>query len=65
MAEYVVSNESDVSLMPSNLNIIESASIPLAGLTVYQSLVDIAKLLGEYFDLCWFRWRRNYCNPTF
>ena len=44
MAEYVVSNESDVSLMPSNLNFLESASIPLAGLTVYQSLVDIAKL---------------------
>jgi NADPH:quinone reductase-like Zn-dependent oxidoreductase len=44
MAEYVVSKESDVSLMPSNLNFIESASIPLAGLTVYQSLVDIAKL---------------------
>jgi len=44
MAEYVVSNESDVSLIPSNLNFIESASIPLAGLTVYQSLIDIAKL---------------------
>ena len=44
MAEYVVSNESDVSLMPSNLNFIDSASIPLAGLTVYQSLVDIVKL---------------------
>ena len=38
MAEYVVSNESDVCLMPSNLNFLESASIPLAGLTVYQSL---------------------------
>ena len=47
MAEYVVSNESDVSLMPSNLNFIESASIPLAGLTVYQSLVNIAKLSSE------------------
>ena len=44
MAEYVISNESDVSLMPSNLNFLESASIPLAGLTVYQSLIDIAKL---------------------
>ena len=48
MAEYVVSNEADVSLMPSNLNFIEAASIPLAGLTVYQSLVDVAKLtVGE------------------
>ena len=47
MAEYVVSNESDTSLMPSNLNFLESASIPLAGLTVYQSLVDIAKLSSK------------------
>ena len=47
MAEYVVSNESDTSLMPSNLNFIESASIPLAGLTVYQSLIDIAKLSAK------------------
>lgn len=44
MAGYVVSNESDVSLIPSNLNFVESASIPLAGLTAYQSLIDIAKL---------------------
>ena len=48
MADYVVSNEADVSLMPLNLNFIEAASIPLAGLTVYQSLVDVAKLtVGE------------------
>ena len=47
MAEYVISNESDVSLMPSNLNFLESASIPLAGLTVYQSLIDIAKLSAK------------------
>jgi len=44
MADYVVSNESDVSLIPPNLSFIETASIPLAGLTVYQSLVDISKL---------------------
>ncbi|MEL1233439.1 MAG: NADP-dependent oxidoreductase, partial [Candidatus Neomarinimicrobiota bacterium] len=39
--------ESDTSLMPSNLNFIESASLPLAGLTVYQSLVNIAKLTAN------------------
>jgi NADPH:quinone reductase-like Zn-dependent oxidoreductase len=44
MAEYVISNAIDVALMPSNLNYGEAASIPLAGLTVYQSLIDIAKL---------------------
>ena len=44
MAEYVISNATDVALMPSNLNYGEAASIPLAGLTVYQSLIDIAKL---------------------
>ena len=44
MAEYVISNVTDVALMPSNLNYGEAASIPLAGLTVYQSLIDIAKL---------------------
>ena len=44
MAEYVISNAADVALMPSNLNYGEAASIPLAGLTVYQSLIDIAKL---------------------
>ena len=44
MAEYVVTNDEDTALMPSNLNFDESASIPLVGLTSYQALVDIAKL---------------------
>ena len=44
MAEYVISNAADAALMPSNLNYEEAASIPLAGLTVYQSLIDIAQL---------------------
>ena len=44
MAEYVLSNVKDTALMPSNLSFDESASIPLVGLTTYQSLVDIAKL---------------------
>ncbi len=44
MAEYVISNASDVALIPSNLGFDESASIPLVGLTSYQALVDVAKL---------------------
>ena len=47
MAEYVVSNEKDVALMPSNLSFNEAASIPLAGLTAYQSLVKVAKLSSQ------------------
>ena len=44
MAEYVISNDKDVALIPSNLSFDESASIPLAGLTSYQALIDVAKL---------------------
>ena len=44
MAEYVISNAADVALMPSNLNYIEAASIPLVGLTSYQALIDVARL---------------------
>jgi len=44
MAEYVISNSADVALIPSNLNHGEAASIPLAGLTSYQALIDVAKL---------------------
>jgi NADPH:quinone reductase-like Zn-dependent oxidoreductase len=44
MAEYVVSNDKDVAFIPSNLSFDQSASIPLAGLTSYQALVDVAKL---------------------
>ena len=47
MAEYVVSNEKDVALMPLNLSFNEAASIPLAGLTAFQSLVDVAKLSSQ------------------
>ncbi|MDC3360032.1 NADP-dependent oxidoreductase [Candidatus Thioglobus sp.] len=44
MAEYVISNDTDAALIPLNLSFDESASIPLAGLTSYQALVDVAKL---------------------
>jgi alcohol dehydrogenase len=44
MAESVISNVDDVALIPSSLNHVEAASIPLAGLTSYQALIDIVKL---------------------
>jgi alcohol dehydrogenase len=44
MAEYVISNSADVALIPSNLNHGEAASVPLAGLTSYQALINVAKL---------------------
>ena len=47
MAEYVVSNEIDTALMPKNLSYSEAASIPLAGLTAYQSLIEVAKLSSK------------------
>jgi alcohol dehydrogenase len=47
MAEYVVSNETDTALIPKNLSFSEAASIPLAGLTVYQSLIDVAQMSSK------------------
>ena len=44
MSEYVVSHKDEVAIMPENLSFEEAAGIPLAGLTAYQSLIDIAKL---------------------
>ena len=43
-AEYAVVRESDVALKPANLSHAEAASVPLAGLTAWQGLQDIAKL---------------------
>ena len=36
-AEFIAMNEADVALKPKNLNMEEAASIPLVGLTVWQS----------------------------
>ena len=44
MSEYVVSHKDEASIIPKNLSFEEAAGIPLAGLTAYQSLIDIAKL---------------------
>lgn len=43
-AEFVPVKESALALKPKNLNMEEAASIPLVGLTVWQALVEIAKL---------------------
>jgi NADPH:quinone reductase-like Zn-dependent oxidoreductase len=37
-------DEKDVALKPKNLSMVEAASIPLVGLTSWQSLVEIARL---------------------
>lgn len=44
--EYVAVHESAVALMPGNIGFAEAATIPLAGLTAWQSLFDAAKLSG-------------------
>lgn len=43
-AEFIAVNEADVAPKPKNLTMEEAASIPLAGLTVWQTLVDRANL---------------------
>ena len=43
-AEYAVAAESSVALKPNNLSHIEAASIPLAGQTAWQALMDVRKL---------------------
>jgi len=44
--EYVAVHESAVALMPGNLGFAEAATVPLTGLTAWQSLFDTAKLSG-------------------
>lgn len=43
-AELIAMDEADVALKPGNLSMKEAASIPLAGLTAWQVLVERAKL---------------------
>ncbi len=43
-AEYIAVNEADLAFKPKNLSMEEASSIPLVGLTAWQSLVEIAKL---------------------
>ncbi|WP_421855021.1 NADP-dependent oxidoreductase [Marinomonas sp.] len=44
LAEYVISNAIDSVKKPANLSHEEAASIPLVGITAYQSLIEVAKL---------------------
>ncbi len=43
-AEFAVVNENCVALKPHHLDFTQAASIPLAGLTAWQALIDIGKL---------------------
>lgn len=43
-AELIAVNESALALKPSNLDMAEAASIPLAALTAWQALVEIAQV---------------------
>lgn len=43
-AEFVAFNENDAALKPKNINMEEAASIPLVGLTAWQSLIEISNL---------------------
>lgn len=43
-AEFIAVNEADVALKPKNLSMEEAASIPLVGLTAWQTLIDRANL---------------------
>ena len=43
-AEFIAIDEADVALKPRNLDMTEAASIPLVGLTAWQSLVEVGKV---------------------
>ncbi|MER8866906.1 NADP-dependent oxidoreductase [Mesorhizobium sp. M0751] len=43
-AEFIAVNEADVALKPANLSMEEAASIPLVGLTAWQTLIERANL---------------------
>jgi NADPH:quinone reductase-like Zn-dependent oxidoreductase len=43
-AEYIAMDEADVARKPSNLTMVEAASVPLVALTAWQALVERARL---------------------
>ena len=43
-AEYAVANEGEAAIKPKSLNFVEAAAVPLAALTAWQALFDVAKL---------------------
>jgi NADPH:quinone reductase-like Zn-dependent oxidoreductase len=46
-AEFVAAPSRQLALKPANLDHVHAAALPLAGLTAWQSLVDIARLCAE------------------
>jgi NADPH:quinone reductase-like Zn-dependent oxidoreductase len=46
-AQFIATSEQDVAIKPSNVSMVEAASIPLVGLTAWQALVEIAQLKKE------------------
>jgi len=43
-ADYVVVKENEVGPKPKSLNFVQAAAVPMAALTAWQALVDVAKL---------------------
>lgn len=43
-AEFIAVNEADVALKPKNLSMTQATSIPLVGLTAWQTLVEVGKV---------------------
>jgi NADPH:quinone reductase-like Zn-dependent oxidoreductase len=43
-AEYAVLAENEAALKPKSLSFVEAAAVPLAALTAWQALIDVAKL---------------------
>lgn len=43
-ADYVVTNEREAAIKPKSLTYIDAAAVPLAALTAWQALIDVAKL---------------------
>lgn len=43
-AEYQAVKESEVALKPSSISYVEAASLPLVGLTTWQSIINVAHL---------------------
>jgi NADPH:quinone reductase-like Zn-dependent oxidoreductase len=43
-AEYCISNEGESAIKPKSLSFVEASAVPLAALTAWQALIDIAKL---------------------
>ena len=44
-AQYIAIDEADVALKPQNLTMVEAASIPLVGLTAWQAMVEVGKVM--------------------